>query len=105
MARAIGDLFQDDRRLKDMGSAAPGWVPGRYRRERMIAKEGFGDELVGRVCVRLCEFNCRRALQDEAIAIKPLKYDGRIIQPNRYPGITAETMAWQQKCGAKQQKK
>lgn len=28
---------------------------------------------VGRVCVRLCEFNCRRALLDESIAIKPLK--------------------------------
>ena len=39
------------------------------------------------------------------IAIKPLKYDGRIIQPDRYPGITAETMAWQKKCGTKQQKK
>ena len=29
--------------------------------------------VVGRVCVRLCEFNCRREQQDAAIAIKPLK--------------------------------
>lgn len=29
--------------------------------------------VIGRVCVRLCEFNCRRALHDEPIAIKPLK--------------------------------
>ena len=28
---------------------------------------------LGRVCVRLCEFNCRRALLDDPIAIKPLK--------------------------------
>ena len=50
--------------------------------------------------------NAVRRLDDGTwIAIKPLRYDGRIIQPNRYPGITAETMAWQQKCGAKQQKK
>jgi hypothetical protein len=50
--------------------------------------------------------NAVRRLDDGTwIAIKPLKYDGKIIQPNRYPGIAAETMAWQQKCGAKQQKK
>lgn len=29
--------------------------------------------VIGRVCVRPCEFNCRRALMDEPIAIKSLK--------------------------------
>ena len=36
MARVIGDLLQDERRLRDMSSAAPGWVQVKYRRERMI---------------------------------------------------------------------
>ena len=50
--------------------------------------------------------NAVKRLDDGSwIEIKPLKYDGRIIQGNRYTGITAETMAWQKKCGAKQQKK
>ena len=64
---------------------------GRFEESLAVIRENCPmPGTIGRVCVRPCEFHCRRSLVDESIAIKPLKrfVADHEIQQQSEPDIT-----------------